>query len=332
MRAVWYERNGPAAEVLVAGDMPDPQPGAGELRVRVACSGVNPSDVKRRAGSNNPPLAWPRAIPGMDGAGVVDALGAGVDAGWLGRRVWLHSTAIGRPFGTCAQFTVTTPGRCFALPGGTTMAEGASLGVPALTAHRALFAHGPIDGCNVLVTGGAGAVGFYAIQLARHAGARVVATVSRPAKAEAARRAGAHAVVDYRRDDVVAAVRDFSGGRGVDRIVEVDFGANLATSLQVIAEHGCIAAYASMGEPRPSLPFYDFSRRNVTLMPFLVYAMPQAAIAQAGCDVNAWLESGTAAHQVAERFALARTVAAHEAVESGRMIGKVVIDVDPSMA
>lgn len=331
MRAVWYERNGPAREVLVEGDMPDPEPGAGELRVRIACSGINPSDVKRRAGFNQPPLAWPRAIPGMDGAGVVDRVGTGVDAAWLGRRVWLHSTAIGRAFGTCAGYALTVPSRCFELPAGTAMAEGAALGVPAMTAHRALFAGGPIAGQSVLVTGGAGAVGFYAIQLAVWGGARVIATVSSAAKAEVARRAGAEVVVDYRREDVVAAVRAFTGGAGVARVVEVDFGANLAVSLAAVADHGCIAAYASMGEPKPALPFYDLSRRNVTVMPFLVYAMPAAAIALAGRDVNAWLGTGRAVHQVGARFALAHTVDAHLAVEAGAL-GKVVVEVDPALA
>jgi len=327
LKAVWYEKNGAANEVLQYGEMPDPMPGPGEVRVAIGYSGVNPSDVKRRAGFNQPPLAWPRAIPNMDGAGVIDRVGAGVNPKRIGQRVWLHSTAHQRPFGTAAQFAVTPAVRAFPLPDGIGMDVGAALGVPAMTAHRAMFGAGPVTGKTVLVTGGAGAVGFYAIQLAKWGGARVLATVSGAAKAEVAARAGADAVINYRTEDVVERVMAATAGAGVDLIVDVDFGANLAASLAVIRDNAVIATYASMGEPQPVLPAYTLTRKNLAIMGVLVYSMPIAALRVAGAEVNTWLGSGHAVHNIAARFPLEETAAAHIAVESGATIGKVVVEV-----
>jgi NADPH2:quinone reductase len=327
MKAVWYERNGAAREVLQYGDLPDPVPGPGEVRVAIGFSGVNPSDVKRRAGFNQPPLAHARAIPNMDGAGVIDQVGAGVDPARLGQRVWLHSTAHQRPFGTAAQYAVTPAARAFALPPGIGLEVGAGLGVPAMTAHRAVFGAGPVTGKTLLVTGGAGAVGFYAIQLAKWGGARVLATVSSDEKAAVAKRAGADVVINYRTENVAERVRAVMAGAGIEHIVDVDFGANLATSLAVIADNGVIATYASMGAPQPVLPAYTLTRKNLTIMGVLVYSMPQAAMDAAGADVNTWLAGGCAVHNIAGRFPLKRTADAHVAVESGSVVGKVVVEV-----
>ncbi len=326
MQAAWYERNGPAREVLQVGTMDAPAPGPGEVRVRVHWSGINPSDVKRRAGWNNQAIPFPRVIPQMDGSGVIDQVGEGVDPGRVGERVWLHSTAWKRPFGTAAEYAVTPPHRAVHLPDGIDLRVAASLGVPALTAHRAVFGAGAVAGRTVLVTGGAGAVGFYAIQLAKWGGARVLATTSGGEKAAEAQRAGADGLVDYRREDVAARVLELTSGQGVDLVVDVDFGANLPATLKVIRPHGTITTYASMGAPHPAIPFYDMMTKNLRVLWVFVYELPNPMLAQAGLDIEAWLASGQAQFPRMHEFALADIVAAHEAVEAGTL-GKVGVRV-----
>ena len=315
MRAVWYEKLGPAHEVLKAGEMPDPQPGPGEVRVRIAYSGVNPSDVKRRAGSNVAAMPFPRVIPDMDGSGVIDGAGAGVDPKRVGERVWLHSTQWKRPYGTAAEYAVTPASRAVRLPANISLEAAASLGVPAMTAHRAVFGLGPVTGKTVLVTGGAGAVGFYAIQLAKWAGARVVTTVSGDDKAALATKAGADLAVNYKSGKVQ---------EPVDHIVEVDFGANLAQTLACLKDGGSIATYASMGKPEPAIPFYPMMFKNLRLLWVFVYEMPAHAIEAAASDVNAWLETGKALMPPFTRFPLEKLADAHVAVEKGA-VGKVLV-------
>ncbi|MGE4240052.1 NADPH:quinone reductase [Ramlibacter sp.] len=327
MKAVWYEATGPAVEVLSWGDMPDPEPGSGDVRVKVAYSGVNPSDVKRRGGTNGQGMPFPRVVPGMDGSGVIDRVGPGVDPARVGQRVWLHSTAWKRPFGTCADYAITSSERAFELPANTSMLEGASLGVPAMTAHRAVFGLGPVDGKTVVVTGGAGGVGFYAIQLAKWGGAKVIATVSSEEKAQVARRAGADEVVNYKTEDVAKRALAITGGAGVDHVVDVDFGANLPATVAMTKLGASIATYSSMSQPQPSIPFYPMMNKNLQVLWVLVYDMPAAAIADAGRDVNRWLVSGKAQHQIAKTIPLERLAEAHLAVESGREIGKVAVRV-----
>jgi NADPH2:quinone reductase len=218
MRAAWYDRTGPAAEVLTVGELADPEPGPGEVRVRVHAAGLNPRDVKRREGLGDRVMTDPRVIPGDDGAGVIDRLGPGADASRLGERVWVYFANYLRSFETMAEYTVVPQERAVQLPAQASFDYGACLGIPALTAHRELFADGPIAGQFVLVTGGAGAVGHYAIELARHAGATVIATASTDAKREAARAAGAEHVIDHRRADAARLILDASGGHGVDRV------------------------------------------------------------------------------------------------------------------
>lgn len=327
MKAVWYEKTGPAAEVLTFGDMPDPEPGPGEVRVKMAFCGVNPSDVKRRAGSNVQGMPFPRVIPGMDGSGVIDRIGEGVDASRLGQRVWLHSTSWKRPFGTSAGYAVTSVDRAYELPANTPLDVGACLGVPAMTAHRAVFGLGPVDGKTVLVTGGAGAVGFYAIQLAKWGNARVIATVSSDEKAEVARRAGADEVINYKTEDVAQRALALTDGAGIDHVVEVDFGANLPATMAMIKVGGTIATYASMTQPQPAIPFYPMMNKNINLLWVLVYEMSAKAILDASRDVNRWLSEGNVQHQVSKTFPLTQLVKAHVAVESGREIGKVVVAV-----
>jgi NADPH2:quinone reductase len=326
MKAVWYDRNGPAQEVLEFGDQPTPEPGAGEVRVRIAFSGVNPSDVKRRAGWNNQKLAFPRAIPQMDGSGVIDRVGTGVDAQRVGERVWLHSTAWKRPFGTAAEYAVTPAERAYALPAGTSLQVGATLGVPALTAYRAVTIGGDVAGRDVLVTGGAGAVGYYAIQLAKFLGARVIATVSSPDKAAIARRAGADVILDYRTQDVAAEILKHTAQRGIDHVVEVDFAANLQTSLAVLKPGGAIAAYASMSNPNPPIPFYAAMNRNLRFLTVFVYELPRAILDEGAEVIARWLGSPGFSAPPVKVFPLERCVDAHLAVE-GSFVGKVCVSV-----
>ncbi|MEQ1773108.1 MAG: NADPH:quinone reductase [Burkholderiales bacterium] len=322
MRAVWYEKNGPAAEVMIVGDLPDVEPAAGEVRVRLHTSAVNPSDVKGRGGSR--PIRWPKLIPNSDGAGVIDKIGAGVNRR-IGERVWIFNGQWDRPFGTSAE-TITLPAAlAVPLPDHVTFEQGACLGIPVMTAHRALFADGPIQGQTVLVTGGAGVVGHYAIQLAKWAGARVVTTVSSEAKAAHARAAGADVVINYRNEDVAARIKAEVGG--VDRIVEVELGKNLPISAQVLNDNGVIACYASMGIPRPLYPYPELSWRNPVLRQVFVYTMPDAAKAQAHADIARWLAETQPIFAIAHRFPLADVVQAHQAVERGEKIGHVILDI-----
>lgn len=325
MRAVWYEALGEAHKVLQYGERPTPEPGDGEVRVKIAVSGVNPSDVKRRAGRNQT-MAYRWAVPDQDGAGRIDRVGPGVDPARVGERVWLHSTAWKRQIGTAAEYTTTPAFRAVPLAESISYTIGAGLGVPAMTAHRALFGCGPVCDRTVMITGGAGAVGFYAIALAKWAGARVIATTSSEAKAADATRAGADHVIDYKREKVAERVAVLTGGRGVDHIVEVDFGANVAASVASLASGGSIAAYASMAAPEPAIPFYTMMFKNLRMLWVHVYEMSREAIDAATHDVGAWLASGRAVHPAYHRFPLERTADAHVAVERAA-VGKVVIDV-----
>ncbi len=323
MRAVWYERNG-AADVLHIGEMSDPTPGPGEVRVRMVTSGINPSDWKRRQGLTRR-MEFPRVIPHQDGAGVIDRLGPGVPASRLGERVWLYQAQIGRPFGTAAEYTVQPAERVIPLPPNISFAEGAGLGVPAMTAHRCLLADGPVAGKTVLVTGGAGAVGHYAIQLAKLHGARVIATVSSDHKAQIARAAGADNTINYRTEDAVQRLRDLTGAAGVDHIVEVDFAGNFAVSREVLRGNGVLAVYAAGVAPQPSVPL-QFKASNVTVRFVLVYDMPEPAKHAAVQEITRLLEGGQLRHLPGPHFPLESAVQAHQAVEGGA-IGKVVLEV-----
>lgn len=324
MHAVWYDRVGPAHEVLQSGELPTPQAGPGEVRVRLHASGVNPADCNRRAGRGWT-MEYPRVIPDSDGAGVVDQVGAGADASLLGARVWLYNGQRGRAFGTAAQWIALDAGLVTRLPDAVSYDAGACLGIPCMTAWHAVLGDGPVAGSTVLVQGGAGAVGHAAAQIALQAGATVIATARGDAKVAHARTAGDVAVVDPTREDLVARVRELTVGRGVDRIVEVDFGGNLAADLAMIAANGTIATYASRGEPQPRVPIYDLMRANVTVRAILLPGLPAAARRAAQHGVDAWLRTGTARVTVSATFPLERTADAHVAVESGTKLGTVVV-------
>jgi len=324
MLAAWYEQNGAARDVLRVGEQPDPVPGKGEVRVRLRASGLNPSDVKARAGSR--PVIPPRVIPNSDGAGTIDRIGAGVSRKRLGERVWVYNGQWQRPSGTSAQYIVLPGAQAVALPKKLSYQQGACLGIPVMTAHRCLFADGPIRNRSIFVTGGAGVVGHYAVQLARWAGARVFASASGD-KAAHAKRAGAHAVIDYRAEDVGERLRALTGGAGVDRVVDVEFGANLPAYARALHPDAVVATYASMKVPEPKLPFYDLMRLNFTLRMVFVYTMPPAAKARALADIARWIATGRPKFAIAARFPLREVVAAHEFLERGDKIGHVILDI-----
>jgi len=324
VKAALYDRYGTAREVLRVEDVERPEPGPGEVRVKVEVSGVNPTDWKSRSGATPRPIDGFQ-VPHHDGAGRIDAVGEGVDPGRVGQRVWLWLAAGGRRWGTAAEWTIVPDGLAIPLPEGASAELGASLGVPAVTAHRCLFADGPIDGKTVLVAGGAGAVGHFAIELAKRAGARVVATVSGPPKADLAAKAGADLVVNYREPDAAGQIRSFAGAAGVDHVVEVALGANLPLDLAVIAPGARIACYAA--EPAdPVLPVRACMNANVVLRFVLLYQVPLEALGQAARDISAALAAGALTELPVTRFPLEEIAAAQDAVEGGA-VGKVLVDV-----
>jgi len=325
MKAVWYERTGPAREVLQPGEVPTPTPGRGQVLIRVHASGVNPSDAGMRAGPA--PMAYPRIIPNSDGAGVVEAVGPETPVRWVGRRVWFYNgQRNGRAYGSAAEYIELDADLITPLPDNVGFAEGATLGIPCMTAHRSIFVAGPVQGRTVLVTGGAGAVGLYAVQLAKWAGATVIATVSSEAKAARAQAAGADLVVNYRSEDVAARVRDFTSGAGVDHVVDVDFGGNLAATLACVKGNGSVAFYATKGEPAPRVPAGELMRLNLNVHGVYLPVSPHEARRRAQADILHWISSGTRILPVAGRHALADCAAAHEQVESGTKAGTVVVE------
>ena len=326
MKAVWYERTGPAAEVLTFGEMLTPEARPGEVRLRLEASGVNPADIYRRAGSFRA-LEFPRVIPNSDGAGIVDQVGSGVARLKPGQRVWLfNGQRNGRAFGTAAEYIALAEHLVTPLPDHLSFAQGATLGIPAMTAWCSLFADGAIAGKTVLVTGGAGAVGHYAVQLAKWGGARVITTVSSAAKAEQARLAGADLVINYKAEDVVAKALDFTGGRGVDYLVDVDFGGNIATTLKLMAMNSTIAVYATNGNRTPVVPMRELMEKCINLRTLVLFALPQPLLAAAQADITKWLEAGARIHKIAAQFPLAETAQAHLAVEKGDKLGTVIVD------
>lgn len=332
MKAAFYERFGAASDVLTIAELPTPTPGAGEVLVRVMASGVNPSDVKlragRRPGGQAPTMPFPRIVPHSDGAGVIEAVGDGVAPSRVGERVWVWNGQWGRAYGTAAEFIALPAAQAIALPDAASFVEGACLGIPAMTAYACVYAGGPVDGKTALVAGAAGAVGRYAVQCAALGGADVIATVSGPAKAEAARAAGATHVINYREEPVADRVLEITGGAGVDRIVEVDFGANLPIIEKTIAVGGVVSTYASMGAPEPKLPFYPLMFKNVTIRMVLAYLLGPEIYAQGGVDLAKWIEAGRLTHQIAATAPFAEIARAHELVEAGDKIGAVVIESD----
>jgi NADPH2:quinone reductase len=322
LKAALFEQCGPAAGVLQVTEIETPEPGPGDVRVRMRLSGINPTDWKSRSGATPRPIDGFQ-IPHHDGAGVIDAVGDGVDAGRVGQRVWTWLAAAGRRGGTAAQWSVLPSRQAVPLPDGASDELGACLGVPAITAHRCLIADGPVAGRNVLVAGGAGAVGHFAIELAKFFGARVATTVSGPQKAELARQAGADLVVNYRDPDAADQLRAFAPT--MDRIVELALGANLELDLAVSGPSTHIVDYAA--EPSdPVLPVRKCMSANLTLRFVLLYGIPAEAADHAVTDISAALAAGALTQLPVTTFPLTQIVAAHEAVEAGH-VGKVVVEI-----
>ncbi|MFI4997766.1 MAG: NADPH:quinone reductase [Hyphomicrobiales bacterium] len=334
MRAAWYDRTGPAEEVLVVGDLPRPDPGAGEVLVHMRASGINPADVKRRSGWGGAEFGRPekRVFPHTDGAGVIEAAGDGVDPSMVGKRVWLwnagggdyYKAAGGIERGTAAEYVALPQRHVVALPDDTDFSIGACLGGPACTAHHVIFADGDVLGQTILVQGGAGAVGELAIQFAVAGGAQVIATVSSDAKAEIAKAAGARHIIDRKREDVAQRVLSLFP-QGVERIVEVDFGANVQIDAAVIAPNGKIASYSSTSNREPVLPYYALQRKGVTVQFVQAYILPTRARERALEGINRMLAAGRLKPTIAATLPLAEIAAAHRLVESGQALGNVVL-------
>jgi NADPH:quinone reductase len=322
MKAALYDRHGASREVLRVEEVERPEPGPGEVRVKVEFSGINPTDWKSRGGATARPIDGFQ-IPHHDGAGVIDAVGEGVDPGRIGQRVWLYLAAAGRRWGTAAEWTVVPEHAAVPLPDSASAELGASLGVPAVTAHRCLFADGPVDGKTVLVAGGAGAVGHFAIELAKHAGARVITTVSGPRKAELAAKAGADLVVNYREPDAADQIISFLGEKGVDHVVELAIGANLQLDLAVTRLGARIVTYAAEAAD-PVLPVRACMNANVVLRFVLLYGVPPEALGQAAVDITAALADGALTELPGTKFPLDEIAAAQDAVEGGA-VGKVLV-------
>jgi NADPH2:quinone reductase len=291
--------------------------------VRLLTSGVNPSDVKSRAGLTRK-IAFPRVIPHSDGAGEIDRVGEGVSPTRVGERVWVWNGQWRRASGTAAESIVLPSEQAVPLPANTTVEAGACLGIPAYTAYQGVVLTGAKEGSTVLVAAGAGAVGHYAIQFAKKRKATVIATVSSPAKADLALRAGADHVIDYKREDVGERIIAVTAKRGVDAVIEVDLAANARLLPNVLAPNGVVAIYGS-GAPEASIPFQFLLQSSITLKFFFVYLMPPEERARATADITRMLERGELAHNVAQTFDLRDIVGAHEAVEAGQAMGNVVV-------
>jgi len=327
MRAIWYERTGAADAVLVLGEKPTPVAGPGEVRVKLMASGVNPADGNRRRGEGYV-MEAPFVIPNSDGAGVVDQVGSGVTKFREGDRIWLYNgQRNGRNCGTAAEWIALDADLVTRLPDDVPFEAGAALGIPCMTAHRSVFGSGPVAGKAVLVTGGGGAVGHYAVQLAVWGGARVFATVTPGVgwQREDARAAGAEAIIERDDPDIRKTLKSLTGGRGVDRIVDVDFGGNIGWSKDVVALNGAIAAYATRGNSSPVVPFRELMLKNVTLQAVLLPTSTIEGRRQAQADISRWLGEGRRLHRTVGPFALDQTVAAHQAVEAGAKRGTVIV-------
>lgn len=325
MRAAWFEKFGDAAEVLKVGEMDAPEAGPGEVLVRLHTSGVNPSDVKKRAGSFPDLLDGGPVVPNSDGAGVIEAVGDGVDAARVGQRVWVYQAQFARRFGTAAEYVALDSSRAAVLPDNTDFDVGACLGIPAMTAHRTVFADGAVAGQTIVVTGAAGRVGHYAVQWAAQAGANVIATASNADDAALCDAAGATHVVNHRGDSFAEDILAANRGERIDRAIDLEFGANLDTWLATLKTSGTIATYGSVAVSEPTLPFFRLMYMDATIRFIIVYAMPEAAKQHAVDDIHKALLEDRLQHRVAERLPLEQIAQANEIIEEGSVRGAVVL-------
>lgn len=326
MKAAWFETFGPASEVLIIGEQAKPLPGEGEVLVRLAASGVNPSDVKKRMGSMPDLLDEGPVIPHSDGAGIIEAVGNGISAGRIGERVWVYEAQYGRRFGSAAEFVALESRRAVTLPDNACFEVGACIGIPMMTAHRCVFADGPVDGQTLVITGGAGRVGHYAVQWASQAGAQVIATASNEEDAENCRRAGASFIVNHRNEDWAVQAVAANNGQRVDRVIDVEFGANLPAVLDMIRTSGTLVSYSSTIVTEPKLPFYRMMFMDLLIRLVIVYAMPESAKQAAINDIDRALREDRLQHRLGHVLGLDEIVRAHELIEQGGFRGCVVVE------
>ena len=328
MKAAWFEKFGSADKVIQVGEQPKPLAEPGQVVVKLAASGVNPSDVKKRAGASPNLLGEGLVIPHSDGAGIIESVGSGVSEDRLGERIWVYQAQYGRRLGTAAEYVAVASNRAVMLPDNTDFPIGACLGIPAMTAHRCVHADGDVSGQTILVTGGTGRVGYYAIQWALIAGAEVIATASNDADRDICLALGASAVVNHREDDWGKQVLIASQGRKVDRVIDVEFGANLLQILQCIATSGIIATYSSTQVKQPSLPFIDMMFMDLMLRMVLVYAMPEPAKVHAIEAITEALQAGKLQHRIAHNVTLDQIADGHKLVEQGGFGGCVIVSTE----
>jgi NADPH:quinone reductase len=324
MKAAWYEKQGPARDVLIVGDMPDPKPSSGEVRIRIAASGINPGDIKKRENAFGYGMPYPRIIPHSDGAGRVDMVGDGVGPEWVGRSVWCYGAQSYRPFGTAAEFTVVPVEQAVSMPDNIKPEQGACLGIPGITAHQAVHVAGSVNGRTVLVQGAAGSVGLCAVQLARRAGARVIGTVMSASEEETASQAGAHEVV--RNDQELIPRLKALTPDGIDHIVEVAFGANVQTDVDLLKMGGSIATYAT-NIAAPTIPVWQMVFKNIRVFFLGSDDFSREAKVAATQGLNAALEAGWQGFEIAERVPLDEIARAHELVEHPVRRGRIVVTV-----
>ena len=325
MKAAWYNSFGPAEEVLKIGEFDTPEPRPGEVKIRIYASGVNPSDTKKRLGANPALLDDGPVIPNSDGAGEIISVGEGISSSRIGERVWVYNAQYGRQLGTSAEYVCLPSIHAIILPDTADYSAGAMMGIPAMTAHRCVFSDGAVDSQTLLITGGAGRVGYYAIQWAKQNGSTVIATASSDASREQCVNAGADLIVGHPSDDSVGEIMDFTNGKKIDRIIEGDFGANLLPVLDVLKTSGTIATYSSMADMNPSIPFIRMMFMDITIRMVLVYAMPDEAKKHAAKDITSALSKNTFHNRVAQEYSIDNISDAHKMIESGEVYGSVII-------
>ena len=328
MRAAWFEKFGDAADALQVGELNTPSAGPGEVLVRLHTSGVNPSDVKKRAGSAPNLLDDGLVIPNSDGAGIIEAVGEGVDASRIGERVWVYQAQFARRYGTAAEYVAIDSSRAALLPDNVGFDVGACLGIPTMTAHRCVFADGDVQGQTIVITGSAGRVGYYAVQWASQAGAIVIATASNDEDVAACKAAGAAHVVNHRSDSFADDILAANCGARVDRAIDLEFGANLATWIAVVKTSGTIATYGSVAVPEPTLPFFQLMYMDMNIRFIIVYAMPETAKQKAIADIHNALANDALRHRIAAAFPLQEIAAANELIEKGAVRGAVILNIE----
>ncbi len=324
---IWsFKEAGDAADVLRLSEIDVPEPGPGEVRVKIAASAVNPTDCKRRSDGREL-VKFPQIIPNNDGSGVIDSIGEGVNPERLDERVWIFAAQAGRPFGTAAEYCVLPENQVRHLPDGQSFEDGACLGVPAVTAHRALFADGDITGQTILISGASGRVGRYAVQMAKHAGATVIATAGSDNKIEHVRELGADHILNYKADNIPGEVAEITQGQGVDRIVDAAFSSHAEEIPSLISDNGIVTAYSFDEDPNPRVPLNKLMFKNVTLRPFSIMGMPQQAKNAAFAHIENMAAEGKLNHLIGARYTFDEMISAHENVEQGELFGVCLVRV-----